>query len=460
MQNGGVSFWYADMGGLPNAEPPLPGNITCDICIVGGGFTGLWTAYYLKKLDPSLDIAIIEKRFSGYGASGRNGGLLSGSMPWKRENYLKRASRESIIAMEKLAAATVDEVIGVAEAEGIDADIRRCDRLRIARNEAQAERLRQQYSHMLLWEVPSEKISLISAEDVRKRIHVNEVAGGMVTRGAANVQPAKLVRGLASVVKQLGVPIYEQTKSRSIEPGKVFTDRGVISSRVVVRATEAYTASLQGHERDVLPMNSAMVVTEPLSADQWKSIGWSGYESLIDLSHVYCYSHRTRGNRIAIGGRGVPYRFGSQTDRDGVTQTASTNQIRAMLTSLFPQLKDVKIEHTWCGVFGIPRDWCGSVGFDMDSGIAWSSGLAGTGISGSNLAARTLADLIMRRATELTRMPLVNHPIRPWEHEPFRWIGVRSMYKLYEFADVSEGRNLARKRTSSLSHFANWITGN
>jgi glycine/D-amino acid oxidase-like deaminating enzyme len=455
--NGNVSFWYADIGGVPAYRPPLPGDVDADVCIVGAGFTGLWTAYYLKKAEPTLRVVIVEKEFAGFGASGRNGGWLTGGFGWSREKYAAASSRGAVIDMQRAMAGTVDEVISVAAAEGIDADIRRVDNITVATNPAQLRRAKAEFDEAVHWEMPRERLAFLNAEEARERIAIANLLGAFVIKGVARVQPAKLVQGLAAAVVRLGVPIYEQTTVLSIEKGKVTTNRGVVRAGKIVRATEGFTAGIAGDERLWLPLNSAIVVTEPLPQELWDQIGWAGYEVLGDAAHTYCYAQRTREGRIAMGGRGVPYRFGSRTDVRGQTQQATIEKLHKILTTLLPQTKGLPLAHAWCGVLGVPRDWCATAGFDSATGIGWAGGYVGLGVSSSNLSGRTLRDLLLGRDTELTRLPWVNRTVRKWEPEPLRWLGVHSMYELYRVADAREARGLAR--TSRLAALADRLTG-
>ncbi|MDQ6438297.1 FAD-binding oxidoreductase [Mesorhizobium sp. LHD-90] len=455
--NGDVSFWYADIGGTPAYRPPLPGDAEADVCIVGAGYTGLWTAYYLKRADPALRIVVLEKEFAGYGASGRNGGWLSGGFSWSREKYEKASSRRGVIDMQAAMTGTVDEVISVADVEGIDADIRRTDELLVATNEAQEERAKAMHAHAKSWELTDERVAYIDAAQTRRRVAVHNARGAFVIKKVARVQPAKLVQGLAKAVARLGVPIYEQTTVLSIEKGKVTTNRGVVRAEKIVRATEGFTAGISGFERLWLPLNSAIVVTEPLPDSLWKEIGWDGHEVVGDCAHTYCYAQRTREGRIAMGGRGVPYRFGSATDKRGVTQQATIDQLHTILTTLLPRTKGLRLDHAWCGTLGVPRDWCTTVGFDRQTGIGWAGGYVGLGVSTSNLSGRTLRDLMLGRDTELTRLPWVNRTVKKWEPEPLRWLGVHAMYQLYQIADAREAQGLGR--TSKLAALADRITG-
>ena len=456
-KNGDVSFWYADIGGLPAYRPSLPGDCTADICIVGAGFTGLWTAYYLKKAMPSLDIVVVEKEFAGFGGSGRNGGWVTGGFGWSRERYAKSTSRAAVVDLQRALWGTIDEIQNVAQAEGIDADFRRADNMFFATLPAQFERLKARFAEAKEWNSPEPGMAVLTANDVRQRINIANVHGAMLIPNFLRIQPAKLVRGLAEAVIRLGVKIYENTAVLTIEKGKVTTDRGIVRAEKIVRATEGFTAGIPGNERLWLPVNSAIITTEPLSEQMWKEIGWSGYEVIGEAAHKYSYMQRTREGRISVGGRGVPYRYGSRTDVRGQTQQATVDELVEILHRVFPQARDVKIAHAHCGVLGVPRDWCATVGLDPATGIAWAGGYVGVGVSTSNLTGRTLADLLLGRQTELTRLPWVNRQVRKWEPEPLRWLGLHSMYQLYNMADKREAGG--SPRTSRLAKLADFLTG-
>ncbi len=172
----------------------------------------------------------------------------------------------------------------------------------------------------------------------------------------------------------------------------------------------------------------APVVTEPIGAERWREIGWQGCETVGDAAHGFCYAQRTVDDRIAIGGRSVPYRFGSRTDVDGRVPHRTITALTATLHGLLPQVADVPVAHGWCGVLAVPRDWNAGVAFHPATGLGWAGGYVGHGVTAANLAGRTLADLVLRRDTTLTGLPWVGHRSRDWEPEPWRWLGVRGMY--------------------------------
>ena len=452
---GGVSFWYADIG-LPAPRPPLDGDQTVDICIVGAGYTGLWSAYYLKKADPSLNILIVEKNFAGFGASGRNGGWLTGGFAWNHETYLKTSTPDAVRAMVRAMNGTVDEVIRVAEAEEIDADILRTDELMVATNRAQLIRMRGEVKHRQGWG-EDDRVWEIGADEARARVNIPGVRGGMVVSGVARVQPAKLVQGLARAVAGLGVTIVEGTEVTDIAPGQVTTTRGLVRAKTILRCTEGFTATLKASHREWLPVNSAQIATPPLPPQVWDQIGWQGHEIFGDFANAYCYCQRTRDGRITVGARGVPYRYGSDIDKDGAPDAGTIARLTAILHQHFPAAKPSGVDHAWCGVIAVPRDWCATVGLDPVTGIGWAGGYVGVGVSTSNLAGRTLADLALGRQTGLTGLPWVNRRVRNWEPEPLRWLGVHGMYALLRIADRREARlDIPPSRVARLG---NWLTG-
>ncbi|TGZ17198.1 FAD-dependent oxidoreductase [Streptomyces sp. S816] len=457
--NGGISFWYVD-DGLPAVREPLPGDATADVVIVGGGYTGLWTAYYLKKAAPFLRITVLEQKFCGYGASGRNGGWLYNGIAG-RDRYAKLHGKEAAVRLQQAMNDTVDEVIAVAGAEGIDADLHKGGVLEVATTPAQLARLRAFHAHELSYGEKDRE--LYGARETAERIRVADAVGSAWTPHGARLNPVKLVKGLAATVEALGVVIHEMTPVTEIRPKHAVTPYGTVRAPYVLRCTEGFTASLKGQKRTWLPMNSSMIATEPLTEAQWAAIGWAGRETLGDMAHAYMYAQRTADGRIALGGRGVPYRFGSRTDNDGRTQRATVEALRDILVRFFPSLAGVAVTHAWSGVLGVPRDWCATVTLDRATGLGWAGGYVGSGVATTNLAARTLRDLVQQDSgqagrTELTELPWVGHKVRKWEPEPFRWLGVHGMYATYHTADQRERLHPATE-SSRLAKAADRVAG-
>ncbi|MFG2044626.1 NAD(P)/FAD-dependent oxidoreductase [Dactylosporangium sp. NPDC048998] len=454
--NGGISFWYRQIG-QPTARPALPGSLDVDVAIVGAGYTGLWTAYYLKRADPSLRIAVLEREFAGFGASGRNGGWLSGELSGSRRRYAASHGKEAVVALQRAMYDSVDEVISVAAELGIDADIVKNGLLRVARSEPQRARLLAELDDDREWGMSEDDIRLLDPREAAGRIRVTGTLAATWSPHCARIQPAKLVHGLAAAVERLGVTIYEQTPVTAIEPHAALTPAGTVRAAHVLRATEGFTAGIAGQRRAWLPMNSSLIATEPLPDHVWEQIGWGGAELLGDWAHAYMYAQRTADGRIAIGGRGVPYRFGSRWDRRGQTPEVTVAALHSLLGRFFPAAAGARVDHAWSGILGVPRDWCATVHLDQRTGTGWAGGYVGHGVSTANLAGRTLTDLVLRRDTDLVRLPWVGRQVRRWEPEPARWIAVRGLYAAYRAADRREDAGL--RHTSWIARTANVISG-
>jgi glycine/D-amino acid oxidase-like deaminating enzyme len=457
LKNGEVSFWWDSLGGPPPRRASLPTSIEADVCIVGGGFTGLWTAYYLKKADPGLEIVVAERAFVGYGASGRNGGWLSGLMPGDRSILAANGGVDSVRHLQQELHLAVDEVIGVCSTEGIEADIVKGGTLRLARSPIQLQRIRAGLAEDRQWGVGPDDAWELDAIGLAERLRVDGALGAVYSPHCARIQPAKLVRGLARTVESMGVTIFEATPVESITPHRADTTFGRITARWVLRATEGYTAGLPGSRRDLLPVNSSMIVTEPLDPALWDVIGWDACETVGDAAHAYVYAQRTADGRIALGGRGVPYRYGSAVDRRGATSPDTAASLSRALHRLFPDTRETEIVHCWCGVLGVARDWCASINLDRGSGLGSAGGYVGDGVAAANLSGRTLAELVLDLRTPRTSIPWVGRHSPRWEPEPFRWLGVQALYALYRAADRREGDHATR--TSRLATLADRVSG-
>ena len=349
-RNGDVSFWWRARGGFPPRRPSLPGPTSADVCIVGAGFTGLWTAYYLKRAEPSLRVVVLEAAFAGFGASGRNGGWLTSALPGSRDRYARHpAGRAGVLDLQRQLQQTIGEVARVCNAEDIDADLVQGGELAVATTPAQDERLKAELAADREWGLGEEDVRYLSAAELAARVRVAGGMGALYSPHCARIQPAKLVTGLAEAAERAGAEIYEATPVTRILPrragpgldgaasgARACTVFGDVTAQFVLRATEGFTSQLPGQRRELLPMNSSMIVTEPLDDETWQQIGWTGRETIGDGAHVYMYAQRTADDRIAIGGRGIPYRFASGVDHRGVTQPAAVSTLAHVLRDLFP----------------------------------------------------------------------------------------------------------------------------
>ena len=435
-----LSLWHATAEEDWSPRPPLPGDLQCDVAIVGGGFTGLWTAYYLLLADPALRVHVIEAEVAGFGASGRNGGWCSALFPKAAEQLatLPGHDRDSAIALHEAMRATVDEVGAAVAAEGIDAHYAKGGTVSVARTAVQLRRAREEVEHARAWGRGEDQLRLLDRDETRAMANAADAVGGTYTPDCAVIHPARLARGLARAVERLGGHVHERTAASAIRPGAVVTEHGTIRADVVVRATEGYTPALEGHRRTVVPVYSLMVATEPLTDDQWAEIGLAGRPTFTEHRHLVVYGQRTADGRIAFGGRGAPYHFASSVRPEHDRDEDVWAGLRATLRDLFPVLDAVEFTHAWGGPLGIPRDWCASVGLDRSTGLAWAGGYVGDGVSTTNLAGRTLRDLVLGQETELTGLPWVQHRTRRWEPEPLLWLGINAGLRAMSVADREE----------------------
>ena len=452
-------LWWE--GAAPPAPPPsLPGSV--DVAIVGGGLTGLWSAYYLLRTRPDLGVLVLEAEHVGFGASGRNGGWVSALFPVSADALAARHGRPAAERMLDALVRTVDEVGSVAQDEGVDAGFIKGGTLVLARGEAQAARAMDEVIADDAWGVGT---TWLGREETLERFAVADapgrpVLGATVNPHCARVQPRRLVDGLAAAVRRRGGVVAEGcpvADVRATTGGSEVVLRGgeVVRAATVVRATEAWTATLPRLRRRLAPVYSLMVATAPLTAEQWSRVGLEGREVFADHGRSIIYGQRTVDDRIAFGGRGAPYHLGSRVaprfDRDERVFAA----LRSELRSLLPD-PDLRFTHAWGGPLAVPRDWHPAVGYDRAAGVAWAGGYVGDGVAATNLAGRTIADLVTGVESELTTLPWVEHRSPRWEPEPLRWLGINAGLRGAALADAQETRT---GRPAAVGRIVDRLTG-
>jgi glycine/D-amino acid oxidase-like deaminating enzyme len=446
-----LSFWMDTVDDDLVPGPPLEADIDADVAIAGAGFTGLWTAYYLKKADPALRVVVCEQQIAGFGASGRNGGWCSALFPASLSKLDRMAGRDGAVALYRAMQQTVDEVGKVAAAESIDCHFAKGGTIELARSPLQMRRARESVEEARAYGFGEDDLRLLSAQQARSLANATSVLGGTFTPHCAAIHPARLARGLARVVRGLGVSLHEQTPVTSIEPGRLVTPGGTVRASFVIRATEGYTPRLPGLHRAVVPVYSLMVATAPLPDSAWEQIGLAERPTFGDFRNLIIYGQRTADGRLAFGGRGAPYHLGSAISPAFEREPAVFAALRQTLAELFPVLKGAEVTHRWGGPLGIPRDWCASVGLDRETGLGWAGGYVGDGVATTNLAGRTLRDLILGTSSELTSLPWVGHRSRAWEPEPLRWLGVNAGLRVMALADRTEARTGRPSRTAAFT---------
>lgn len=428
-------LWWSGLPAGPT-RPSLTQDDSVDVAIVGGGFTGLWTAYYLLEANPSLTVLILEAEHVGFGASGRNGGWVSALYPVGprvlARDHGELATRDQYAALRE----SVDEIGRVTEAERIDCGFHKGGTLVVSTNRAQATRGRAEVQESEYWGTGT---TWLEASAAAERLAVKGLCGATFNPNCARVHPFRLALGLARAVEDKGARIHEGTRVADVGDRTLRTDEGiVVRARHVIRATEAWTARLPGHRRTVAPVYSLVVATAPLPQRVWDEIGLGDAETFSEHRHVIVYGQRSMDDRLVFGGRGAPYHFGSgiKAGFDADAQVFAT--LRQSLTQLIPATEGVEFTHAWGGPLGIARDWHPGVGYNPATGVGYAGGYVGDGVALSNLAGRTLADLVTSRDTALTHLPWVQHRSRRWEPEPLRWLGVNAGLQLATLADREE----------------------
>lgn len=448
------SLWLDGIEGSLAPRPGLPGDAEYDVAIVGGGFTGLWAAYYLKEHQLDLRIVVLEREIAGYGPSGRNGGWVSGGVAGSAAVYAREHGADSVRRAELETYRTIEEVGRVVAAEEIECSFNHAGSVFVATSEPQRRRLLDRVHGAHARGSTPADVRLLTPDEVAERVRVAGCVAASYSPHAARIDPARLVRGLADVCERRGVVVHEGTEALELEPGLVRCAAGTVRADVVLRATEAYTAMLPGEARRFLPLYSLMIATEPLPDDVWEQIGWQGGELVGDLRHLFFYAQRTVDGRIAIGGRGAPYRIDSPISEQHERNDAVKQRLRRTLDRHFPATSRAAITHHWGGPLGVPRDWCMSITFDRKSGMGWAGGYAGHGVVAANVSGRTLADLVLRRDTDLVSLPWVGHRSPRWEPEPLRFAASRAIVSVLGSADRYEDRtNRPARRTAIVSPF-------
>lgn len=455
------SLWRSDTA--PQHFDPVLDGSAHDVVVVGGGFTGLWTALEVTRLDPTRRVTIVEAAQPGFGASGRNGGWCTSTMPMSLDGLARRHGADAARRLQTEMNRTVAEIGSFVADEGIDCGWVEAGSITVARNEAQLARLVAVRDEHRRHGFGDDDMRLLSRVEVDDRVNVAGALGGAFFAHCATVHPMRLVTGLVDAAVRAGVRIHGNTrviswtKTHDGHRLVVRTPSGAssVTARQIVRATEGFTPLIAGQRRRLAPVYSYMVATEPLSADAWDEIGWSGRETLTDGRTLVVYAQRTVDGRIAFGGRGAPYNFGSRISPDFDSRGDIHDRVVDAMHEMFPASRAASITHRWGGALGVSRDWHASVAVDPDSGVVSAGGYAGDGVALSRLAGSCAARVVLGIDDDLVRLPIVGHRSPDWEPEPLRWLGINAMLRIADLSDRLEnsGSSLARPLASIVSRF-------
>jgi glycine/D-amino acid oxidase-like deaminating enzyme len=403
-----------------------------DVAIVGAGYSGLWTAYWLTERDPDLDVVVVERDHVGFGASGRNGGWVSALLPSPLQSFARAIGEAKTVALQTEMFGAVREIGEIGDRERIDCHYHRGGTISLVADEPQRRRAENDVDDYQRFGF-QDHVQMLDRSSTR--VHVAVDTEAVFRPDCAVVHPRRLVDGLAAAVERRGVRIFEGTTVSAVRPGEITTERGRIRARYVIDCREAYAAATS--RRRIVPIYSLMIATEPLDDETWRTIGLPDRETLTDHRRQLVYAQRTRDGRLAFGGRGVGYRLGSRISDDLEGNARVHDDLRSSMVGLFPSLADVRVTHQWGGPLAAPRDWMWTVDLDHGSGTGVTGGYVGDGVTSAFVAGRVMADAIVRGETDF---PLFGHRSPRWEREPIRWLGINALSRLAGVLDRRESR--------------------
>ena len=433
-----LSLWHDTLGESFSPRAGLSGpesQAHWDVVIMGAGYTGLWTALALAKQSPDLRIVVLDKEVAGFGASGRNGGWCSALFPTSVGSLITQHGLDAATALRHAMVDAVDSVGRWSRDLDIDCDFLAGGTTVLVRSAIQEHRARASLADSAL--TPADKVVWRNADQT---LRATETLGAVFDPACARLHPAKLVRGLARAAEAAGIRIAEQTEVLRYEAGLVTTSRGGVKGDVIIDAMEGYRSQLAQTRRHSLPLYSLMIATEVMPDSVFDAIGLEHGMTFADFRSLVIYGQRTADNRIAFGGRGAPYHWGSRVKPEFDRVPRVFSALHQTLVELFPSLAPYAITHNWGGVLGVPRDWHSSVTLDATTGIGRAGGYVGDGVGLSHLAGLTLADLVLGTTTSRTSLPFVGHQSPKWEPEPLRYVGATAAIVGVGLADRIEAR--------------------
>jgi glycine/D-amino acid oxidase-like deaminating enzyme len=412
------SYWH-DLHDVGETCLPLLVDTEADLVVVGGGFTGLWTAVTAKRRDPDRDVVVLEGRYVGYGATGRNGGFVSDSLTHGLAHGLARWP-DQVDALAALGRENLDGLRADLAEQGIDADLRLSGKTLVATSHHQAAGLP---ALGKLLADHGEHVELLDAEGARADIASSTYLGALRIRtGGGTLDPAALAAGLRDWALRLGVRLHERTPVTSVEPGVVTTGRRRVRAGQVALATNAYPAPARRLRKYVVPVYDHVLVTEPLSDDQWAGLGWPERQGVTDAGNQFHYYRPLADGRILWGGYDAIYYYGSSTAAAREQRDASHRLLAQHFTETFPQLAGVRFTHRWAGLIDTSSRFVPYVGVDRSGSVGHAIGFTGLGVAYSRFAAGALLDVLDGGTAPDV---LTSRPV-PFPPEPLRYAAVQT----------------------------------
>ncbi|MGW1026891.1 NAD(P)/FAD-dependent oxidoreductase [Streptomyces sp. NPDC002577] len=440
-----VSYWLDDPG-RPRPEAALTGAEQCDLLVVGGGYSGLWTALLAKERDPGRDVVLVEGREAGWAASGRNGGFCAASLTHGFGNGLSRWPDE-IARLEELGARNLDEIEAAVDRYSLDCDFERSGEIDVATEPYQAEELREAYEAMRRLGL-ADGVELLDADAVRGQIDSPTFTGGLWDRrGVALLHPAKLAWGLKRACLALGVRVYEHTPALSLAPRGagmgVRTPYGRILARRVALGTNVFPSLVRRVRSYTVPVYDYALMTEPLSPAQLADIGWKNRQGLADGGNQFHYFRLSADNRILWGGYDAVYRYGGRVRAEYDERPETYAKLAGHFFRCFPQLEDVRFTHAWGGAVDTCSRFSAFFGTAYKGRVAYAAGYTGLGVGATRFGADVMLDLLSGERTERTSLEMVRTKPLPFPPEPFAWTGIALTKWSMASADAHGGRRNA-----------------
>lgn len=435
--------WF-ESDDMPEPLPPLGGDETCQLLIVGGGFTGLWAALQAKEKVPDLDVILVEQTFVGDGASGRNGGFLSSSLTHGETNgdyYFPGETNR----LYELGQKSMKEFIASLERYDIDAEYEKVGVTSVATNDAMAAQLRVQYEAE---KAAGDDVVWFDRDAMQKEANSPTYFAGLWRRGGLDgvVNPGRLCWGLKKAILSLGVRIFEGTPVKGVTPDgegmRTSCAGGNIHSDKILMATNAFRNPLPQIRKSVIPVWDYQIATEPLNEEQLAAIGWGeSRHALSNEANMFHYYRMTKDNRITWGGGGaVCYYFGSRTDHGVADDPARFARLAKEFLHTFPQLEGVKFTHRWSGIIATSTRFCVAPGVAFDGRVSWAVGYTGLGVGATRFGARIGLELLGYEPSDIVDLQFVKKRAMNWAPEPFRWIGVTLTRHALSKADANGGK--------------------
>ena len=430
-------FWIEDAPG--DAYPTLTGDLVCDLAVVGGGYSGLWTALLAKRENPAARVVLLEGRRIGWAASGRNGGFCEASLTHGDDNGLSRFPQE-FDQLQRLGMRNLDEIEAIIGELGLDADFERNGAIDLATEPHQVEWLREA--------ADGEHAVFLDTDAVRAEVHSPTYLAGLLrTADSSLVHPAKLARSLARACTDLGVEIFEHSPVESIGDGTTLeTPRGVVRAERTALATNVFPSLLKRNRLQTVPVYDYVLMTEPLSDAQLASIGWSGRQGLGDSANQFHYYRLSADNRILFGGYDAIYHYGGRVREEYEDRPETFARLASHFFTTFPQLEGVRFANKWAGAIDTCSRFCAFFGSARGGRVAYATGYTGLGVAATHFGAQVMLDLLAGRSTERTELAMVKSRPLPFPPEPAASLGINLTRLSLDRADHNDGkRNLFLK---------------